>query len=82
MTEENFKDYIHRSFLKTGTYPKHRESGDEPPTFVQYKKEQLCGTLTVVPEGTIDISVEDEEEDDVDLNDIEYLERAIMMLSK
>ena len=78
MTEENFKDYIHRSFLKTGTYPKHRESGDEPPTFVQYKKEQLCGTLTVVPEGTIDISVDDEEKDDVDLNDIEDLERAIL----
>ena len=78
MTEENFKDCIHRSFVKTGTYPKHRDSSDEPAIFVQYKKEQLCGTLTVVPEGTINISVDEEEKDSIDLNDIEYLERAIL----
>lgn len=52
-----------------------KEDRNEPVTFVEYKKEQLCGTLSVVPEGTLDMSDEDEE---INLNNIEYLERAVL----
>ena len=73
--EEKFKDCVNRTFIKTGTLPIMRDDSDEPATFVKYKKEQLCGTLSVVPEGTIDICGEDEE---VDVDDVEYLERAVL----
>lgn len=78
MTEENFKECIHRTFIKTGTFPIHSEDSSEPASFVKFKKEQLCGTLSVVPEGTIDICSDDEEEKVEDLDDIEYLERSIL----
>lgn len=41
---------------------------------MRYKKEQLCGTLSVVPEGTIDICSDDKEQ----YKNIEYLDRSIL----
>ena len=38
----------------------------------------MCGTLSVVPEGTLDICTDDEEQNEEDLDDIEYLERSIL----
>ena len=73
--EEKFKDCVNRTFIKTGTLPIMKDDCDEPATFVTYKKEQLCGTLSAVPEGTMDMCEEDEE---TDVNDIEYLERAVL----
>ena len=78
MTEKNFKECIHRTFVKTGTFPIPSETNTEPSSFVKYKKEQLCGTLSVVPEGTIDICSDDEKEKEEDFDNIEYLERAIL----
>lgn len=78
MTEGNFKDCIHRTFIKTGTFPIHSEDSSKPASFVRYKKESLCGTLSVVPEGTIDICSDDEEQNEDDFENIEYLERSIL----
>jgi DDE superfamily endonuclease len=50
-TAEKFKECINRTFIKTGTLP---VSDSLPATFVEYKKELLCGTMLVVPDGTID----------------------------
>jgi DDE superfamily endonuclease len=50
-TAEKFKECINRTFIKTGTLP---VNDSLPATFVEYKKELLCGTMLVVPDGTID----------------------------
>ena len=72
--EEKSKDCVNRTFIKIGTFPIMKDDCDEPATFVKYKKEQLCGTLSAVPKGTMYMCEEDEE---TDVNDIEYLERAV-----
>jgi hypothetical protein len=50
-TEDKFRECINRTFIKTGTLPITDLS---PATFIEYKKELLCGTTLVVPDGTID----------------------------
>ena len=45
--EEKFQSCINRSFMKTGTLPTE-DSG--PVTFIEYKKEILCGTMLVIPD--------------------------------
>ena len=76
--EEKFKSCVNRSFIKTGTLPME-DSG--PVTFVEYKKEILCGTMLVIPEGTMD-----EETEEVVLNpyssepnEEESVERALFL---
>ena len=45
--EEKFQSCINRSFIKKGTLPTE-DSG--PVTFIEYKKEILCGTMLVIPD--------------------------------
>ena len=76
--EEKFKSCVNRSFIKTGTLPLEDSL---PVTFVEYKKEILCGTKLVIPEGTMD-----EETEEVVLNpyssepnEEESVERALFL---
>jgi DDE superfamily endonuclease len=50
-TEDKFRECINRTFIKTGTFP---ITDSSPATFIESKKELLCGTMLVVPDGTID----------------------------
>ena len=50
--EEKFKSCTNRSFIKTGTLLMEYSG---PVIFVgKYKKEILCGSMLVIPEGTMD----------------------------
>ena len=76
--EEKFQSCINRSFIKTGTLPTE-DSG--PVTFVEYKKEILCGTMLVIPEGTME---EESEEmlvtpDSSEVSEEESVERALFL---
>ena len=53
MTEERFKAGIKRSFLKTGTLPTIYDDLSQSPTFAEYHKESVCGTVLCVPNGTL-----------------------------
>ena len=53
MTEERFKASIKRSFLKTGTLPTIHDDPSQSPTFAEYHKESVCGTVLCVPNGTL-----------------------------
>lgn len=57
-TETKFQHCINRSFIKTGTLPS--ESGDNtvPPSFNSYSKTASCGTLAVIPQGTMEAESE------------------------
>jgi hypothetical protein len=77
-TEDKFRECINRTFIKTGTFP---ITDSSPATFIEYKKELLCGTMLVVPDGTID-----DELDEYDLipdlplvNEEESVERALFL---
>ena len=76
--EEKFQSCINRTFIKTGTLS---IENSEPISFVDYKKEILCGTILVVPEGTMD-----EEEEEVlptpalsEVDEIESVERSLFL---
>ena len=81
-TEAKFKDCINRTFIKTGTLPTNFDDNSEVE-FVVYKKESLCGTMVIVPEGTLDLDIDEEiniENSDENAlpNDLESLERAVI----
>ena len=66
--EQKFKNCINRTFIKTGTIPIPVADISLPPQFHVYAKDEICGTLLIVPEGTYDpterglADVENEEE--------------------
>jgi hypothetical protein len=55
-TAEKFKDYINRTFIKTGTLP---VNDSLPATFLEYRKGLLRGIMLVTPDGTIDEQLDD-----------------------
>jgi DDE superfamily endonuclease len=55
-TEEKFKDCINRTFIKTGTLPIPTSDITELPQFITFKRLAACGTMSIVPSGTIDLS--------------------------
>lgn len=52
--EQKFKDCINRTFVKTGTIPIPVEDISLPPQFHVYAKDEICGTMLIVSEGTND----------------------------
>ena len=52
-TESKFKDCINHTFIKTGTLPVNSLDDDTTVEFVIYKKESMCGTMLIIPEGTL-----------------------------
>ena len=81
-TETKFRDCINRTFIKTGTLPVCNID-DGNLDFVEYKRESLCGTMLIVPEGTIDLSDDDVQNnnDDMTLNDIDLLEEQLLIIT-
>ena len=77
-TEEKFRDCINRTFIKTGTLP---ITDSSPVVFVEYKKEFLCGTMLVVPDGTIEESLDENNlvPDLPVINEEESVERALFL---
>ena len=67
-TEEKFKKCVNTTFINTGTLPVVSVNDNLPSPFLPYSKVASCGTLSVVPLGTMDyecveeISAEREEE--------------------
>ncbi len=81
-TEIKFRDCINRTFIKTGTLPVNFDDKSEVK-FVVYKKESLCGTMRIIPEGALNLDSDEEIDvkncdDDVELNDLESLEKAVI----
>ena len=58
-TEVKFRDCINRTFVKTGTLPINFDDNREVEFFA-YKKESLCGTMLIVPEGTLDLDIDED----------------------
>ena len=84
MTEERFQASIKRSFIKTGTLPTIFDDPSQSPTFAEYRKESLCGTMSCVPTGTLksyeSINLEPSEEiDEVEEMEDERIVRGILM---
>ena len=84
MTEERFKTSINRSFVKTGTLPTIHDDPSLSPTFSEYHKESVCGTMLCVPTGTLknydsEPTVEMEEMEEVEEMGDEGIVRAILM---
>ena len=79
--EEKFKDCINRTFIKTGTLPIHAENVEIPPTFKIYAKDIHNGTMSIVPEGTIDFIDDDvmvDSSEQTEVNEIEELEKLVL----
>ena len=81
-TEAKFRDCSNRTFIKTGTLPNNSDNNREVE-FVAYKKESLCGTMLIVPEGTLDLDLDEEinienADENALPNDLESLERAVI----
>jgi hypothetical protein len=75
--EEKFQKCINRSFIKTGTLP--QESGDHtvPYSFIPYSKASSCGTLAVIPQGTLEFESENITDDYSESAQEEDFERAL-----
>ena len=84
MTEDRFRASIKRSFLKTGTLPTIHDDPSQSPTFAEYHKESVCGTMSCVPVGTsnsyqnIELEPSDNIEEVEEMGD-EGIARAILM---
>lgn len=78
-TETKFSDCINRTFIKTGTLP-ILNTDDAKLDFIEFKRESLCGTMLIVPEGTIDLSDNDvnNNNDEMTPNEVVLLERAVI----
>jgi DDE superfamily endonuclease len=50
-TEDKFRKCINKCFIATGTLPIVQEDNTSPVKFMEYKKSQSFGALTVVPYG-------------------------------
>ena len=72
---------MNRTFIKTGTLPVNFTDSRDAE-FIKYKKESLCGTMKVVPEGTLNLDEEEQciinDNDEVLLNDTESFKRAVI----
>ena len=56
-SEVKFKNCINKTFISTGTLPITTTTDDtDLPAFVTFKRESACGTMLVVPKGTLDLS--------------------------
>ena len=78
-SETKFSDCINRTFIKTGTL--HILNTDDAKLdFIEFKRESLCGTMLIVPEGTIDLSDNDvnNNNDEMTPNEVVLLERAVI----
>jgi DDE superfamily endonuclease len=53
-TETKFRNCINKCFIATGTLPILQEDDSLPVKFMEYRKLQSFGTLSVIPYGTID----------------------------
>ena len=76
-TEEKFQHCINRSFIKTGTLPQESDDDSVQPTFNSYTKASSCGTLAVIPQGTLDFESETVEEACSEAIQEEDFERAL-----
>lgn len=74
-TESKFRNCINRCFIATGTLPILTLDDTLPVEFVEYKKLQSFGTLSVVPHGTIELQNVD---DSVEAQQ-ENIERALFL---
>ena len=79
-TESKFKDCINHSFIKTGTLPVNSLDDDTTVEFVIYKKESMCGTMLIIPEGTLELDHSDvsDNSDDMTPDDLNLLEKAVI----
>ena len=80
-TEEKFKCCINRTFIKTGTLPIGLEDDTEQIKFIKYEKVALCGTMKMIPHGTLDLrGIEESPVLPSQINEIEIndLERAVL----
>lgn len=56
-SEVKFKNCINKTFINTGTLPITTTTDDtDLPAFVTFKRESTCGTMPIVPKGTLDLS--------------------------
>ena len=78
-TEEKFKKCINTTFIKTCTLPFLSEDAAIGPKFVEYTKASSCGTMSVIPQGTLDYESEIEFVDDTDEDQEEEIERALFL---
>ena len=79
-TESKFRDCNNRTFIKTGTLPVSSLDDDTPVEFVIYKKESMCGTMLIIPEGTLELDRSDvnDNSDDMKPDDLNLLEKAVI----
>lgn len=79
-TEIKFRDCVNRTFIKTGTLPVSSVDDDKPVEFVVYKKESVCGTMIIIPEGTLELESSDtnDNSDVMTPNDLDSLEKAVI----
>ena len=68
-TEDKFRDCVNRTFIKTGTLPVNFTESSKAE-FIKYKKESLCGTMKIVPQGTLNLEQEEEEYVENDSNEL------------
>ena len=73
-TEEKFKECIKRTFIKTGALPINYDCDIATPNFAIYKKEVQNGVMSVVPEGTLDLTQTSEEIEVPAQNQIDEIE--------
>ena len=76
-TEEKFMKCIQRAFVNTGTLPIVSEDLLGVPKFREYAKVSSYGTLSVIPQGTLDFESETVEDGDLESNEGEEFERAL-----
>ena len=80
-TESKFRDCINRTFIKTGTLPvSSLDDDDKPVEFMIYKKESMCGTMMIIPEGSLELddSAPNNNSDEMTPDDLNLLERAVI----
>lgn len=76
-TEEKFQRCINASFIKTGTLPQESEDISAPLTFVIYEKAASSGTLSVIPQGTLEFESETVTSEFADINEEMDFERGL-----
>ena len=55
-TEVKFRNFINKTFISTGTLPITTVDETDLPTFVTFKRESACGTIPIIPKGTLDLT--------------------------
>ena len=54
--EVEFRNCINKTFISTGTSPITTVDETDLPKFVTFKRESACGTIPIIPKGTLDLS--------------------------